>query len=120
MNKKTTKSLQNQNAPTQDSVLFLSFCRALEKYCDQIGVYNPRFSAVRILHDAACNTVSQMRTITPAQRRHMAQMERNIPEMFAGLIAIHSTDGFINTVEKLSTMSLAQISNLVTQQRRAK
>lgn len=100
---------------TASSVLFLSFCRALDKYCDQIGISNRDFSAVRILRDAACNTVSHMYVVSPAQRRHMAQMERTIPELFTGLIEFSAVHGCLNTIERMSAMSLAQVSATIVQ-----
>ena len=120
MNDKIRKNSQIRTNQDQCGALFLSFCRALDKYCDQIGVNNRRGGAARILHDAACNTVTGMNSVTAAQRRHMARMERDIPQMFAGLIAIYSKDGLINTIERMSTMSLAQISAIISQNRRGR
>lgn len=118
MNKQRAKNSQSKTSVTQSSALFLSFCRALDKYCDHIGVSNHRFSAARILHDAAGNTVAHMQTITTAQKRLMARMERKIPELFAGLIELSNTDGFLYTLERMSDMSLAQIAVIIARQGR--
>lgn len=115
MNKTNRNFSLKKDAATASSVLFLSFCRALDKYCDQIGISNRGFSAVQILRDAASNTVSHMYVVSTPQRRHMAKMEREIPEMFAGLIEITSADGCLNTIERMSSMSLAQVSATIAQ-----
>lgn len=115
MNKTNQNFSNKKDTVTASSALFLSFCHALDKYCDQIGINNRRFSAARILHEAACNTVSHMYVVSPAQRRHMAQMEREIPEMFAGLIEISATDGCLSTIERMSKMSLAQVAATIAQ-----
>lgn len=110
--------MDKKDTASASSMLYLSFCRALDKYCEQIGLSSRRFSAVRILHDAACNTVSKMHVVTIAQQRHMARMERSIPQMFEGLIEISATDGCLRTVERMSAMSLAQVSSIVAQNSR--
>lgn len=118
MKKTAPKILDKTDTANASSMLYLSFCRALDQYCDKIGVINRRFSAVRILHEAACNTVSQMHAVTIAQQRHMARMERSIPQMFEGLIEISATDGCLRTVERMSAMSLAQVSSIIAQNSR--
>ena len=118
MKKTAHKVLKKQDSAAASSALYLSFCRALDKYCEQIGVNSRRFSAVRILHDAACNTLAGMHIVTIAQRRHMARMERDIPQMFDALIEISATDGMLHTVERMSAMSLAQVSSAVAEKSR--
>lgn len=118
MKKTMQKTLNKPDTATASSVLFLSFCRALDKYCEQIGINNRHFSAVRILHAAACNTLSQMHVVNRTQQQHMARMEREIPQMFNVLIEISSTEGFLYTVERMSAMSLAQVSNIVAKNSR--
>lgn len=118
MKKARANLVKNTRQCTDSSALFLSFCCALNKYCDQIGIYNRNFSAARILHEAAGNTLMGMQKISAPQRRYMKKMEKSIPELFMGLIKITSTNGYLNTVDRMSEMSLAQISAIVAQNAR--
>lgn len=120
MNRQRPNRLQGYVTAEKCGALFLSFCRALDKYCDQIGVINRRSGVPRILHGAACNTVANMRDVTPATRRHMAQMEREIPNLFTGLIAIYYTDGFLKTIDQMSDMTLAQIAERIAENRHSR
>lgn len=117
MNKKRPSYLQNSATDNQCGALFLSFCCALDKYCAQIGVGSSRSGTARILHDAAGNTVAGLNTATPDMRQHMAKMEHDIPELFEGVVEIYSTNGFLNTVEQMSKMSLQQIANAIAKNR---
>jgi len=110
MKKAPMKTLPNPSSADASRVLLMSFYRALDNYCDELGITHRQFSAVRILRDAACNTFMQTRTATPAYRRHMATMQRKIPELFAGLMAISNTRGYLHNVDVMSEMSLAQIA----------
>lgn len=117
MNKKRPVYLSNSATANQCGALFLSFCCALDKYCAQIGVRAERSGTARILHDAAGNTVAKMTAVTPAFRRHMAKMEHDIPELFEGLVDVYSTEGFLNTVEQMSKLSLEQIATAIAKNR---
>lgn len=110
MKKAPKKTLPRSSTADASCALLLAFYRALDEYCDEIGVAHRRFSAVRILRNAACNTFMQTREATPEYRRHMATMQRKIPELFTGLIAISCTRGYLHNVDLMSEMSLAQIA----------
>jgi len=115
MKKAPKQTLSNSSSADAGLALLMSFYRALDDYCDELGIAHRRFSAVRILRNAACNTFMQTRAATPAYMRHMATMQRKIPELFAGLIAISNTRGYLRSVDLMSEMSLAQIAAQIHQ-----
>ncbi len=115
MNKTAQTLSVSADISVTSAALFLSFCRALDEYCEKIGIAGHRFGAARILHDGACNTFMRMNKVTPATIRHMANMERKIPEMFAGLIEIQNTHGYLHSVDLMAEMSLAQIAAHINQ-----
>lgn len=109
MEKMTWKNFKDKTTTERTAMLYVSFCKALREYCDNMGIMDSKAGAPGILHSAIYNTVAQMHDVTPADVRVIARLQCQIPQLVMRLWQYSSKNGYIRETEMLSEMSLAQV-----------
>lgn len=82
--------MKNKNTPVLPASddLYMSFRAALRQCCEDYGISFERSSVIRVIRDAAANTVSHMREVTPADVRQMRVYEQKIPNLIRCLMSM--------------------------------